>query len=685
MIRIRRYSVIIYALLFLVLLSTRFVNLGWGLPYPMHPDERNMVDAITKLRCDDPSSLFSGVIHNVPAFLSVTLGGSPGAQFQKVSCLNPDFFAYGQIVLYLGALLAHAVQYVTMALIGSDTMRAEFGAAPLLFSSIAIALRILSALSSVATVWVCLKLAALIHPRFSSLHHVVSLALLLIFSPVLIQLAHYGTTESILMLLYVVLVYRSVLLSRDDDHHAMRRHIPILILVLGCSIAVKVSSLVYAFVPMYVLFVRLVASVWRDLRMRRLAVPVSVVVPQYASNRILPAPRDEGRLDASVESHALMRSESMMGPARDYSRWIRAGEHMLAFGFTSAILLIGAGIVSAILSPHNIISYPQYLGSFSYERDIGIGTYVAFYTRQFLYEIPLIFHIRHVFPFVLGGGVSIFAIIGLLFAPWRKSQNFVRIAIIGFAVLTMPWYAKWTRFIAPIYPLLILSAWMGLWYTMRRIRKKVRMSAPVRHGLTALLIVWCIIPGVAFLSVFTTRDVRYVASEWIVNHVPTGSSILSETANVIDVPISDPHDTTPSPSNPSYRYVSFDFYELDAQPSLQMRYAQELKSADYIFVPSRRIFFNHTCIDVETGRFTTTRHSPEKCAYLASTYPRLTEHYAGLFSGKLGFEKVAEFTSYPRISVFGVTLFEFKDEFAEETSTVFDHPVVRIYKNKKLK
>lgn len=70
MIRIRRYSVIIYALLFLVLLSTRFVNLGWGLPYPMHPDERNMVDAITKLRCDDPSSLFSGVIHNVPAFLS---------------------------------------------------------------------------------------------------------------------------------------------------------------------------------------------------------------------------------------------------------------------------------------------------------------------------------------------------------------------------------------------------------------------------------------------------------------------------------------------------------------------------------------------------------------------------------------------------------------------------------------
>ena len=41
---------------------------------------------------------------------------------------------------------------------------------------------------------------------------------------------------------------------------------------------------------------------------------------------------------------------------------------------------------------------------------------------------------------------------------------------------------------------------------------------------------------------------------------------------------------------------------------------------------------------------------------------------------------VAEFTSYPEISFFGTTLIDFPDENAEETWTVFDHPVIRIYK-----
>jgi hypothetical protein len=51
-----------------------------------------------------------------------------------------------------------------------------------------------------------------------------------------------------------------------------------------------------------------------------------------------------------------------------------------------------------------------------------------------------------------------------------------------------------------------------------------------------------------------------------------------------------------------------------------------------------------------------------------------------LFDGKLGFKKVAEFSSYPTIKLFNRKIFEFKDEEAEETWTVFDHPVIRVYK-----
>jgi len=49
--------------------------------------------------------------------------------------------------------------------------------------------------------------------------------------------------------------------------------------------------------------------------------------------------------------------------------------------------------------------------------------------------------------------------------------------------------------------------------------------------------------------------------------------------------------------------------------------------------------------------------------------------YQLLFSGRLGFEKVEEFNSFPSIGPLS-----FPDEDAEESFTVFDHPVIRIYK-----
>ncbi|MFA6391037.1 MAG: hypothetical protein WCX78_04870, partial [Patescibacteria group bacterium] len=41
-----------------LLVYSRFINLGWGLPYPMHPDERNMANAVQQLNCKFPISNF---------------------------------------------------------------------------------------------------------------------------------------------------------------------------------------------------------------------------------------------------------------------------------------------------------------------------------------------------------------------------------------------------------------------------------------------------------------------------------------------------------------------------------------------------------------------------------------------------------------------------------------------------
>ncbi|KXK09391.1 MAG: hypothetical protein UZ22_OP11002001073 [Microgenomates bacterium OLB23] len=58
----------------------------------------------------------------------------------------------------------------------------------------------------------------------------------------------------------------------------------------------------------------------------------------------------------------------------------------------------------------------------------------------------------------------------------------------------------------------------------------------------------------------------------------------------------------------------------------------------------------------------------------------LTHIIATFFLGSSGYKLVAEVTSFPRIKLFGITWYESIDEHAEETWTVFDHPVIRIYK-----
>ncbi len=192
------------------------------------------------------------------------------------------------------------------------------------------------------------------------------------------------------------------------------------------------------------------------------------------------------------------------------------------------------------------------------------------------------------------------------------------------------------------------------------------------------------LPGIAYLSIYKNDDVRVKASKWIVMHIPAHSKILSETANVVDVPIYFPSNAP----MPTYDTTSFDLYHVDTDESLKEGLQNLAPQSDYIFIPSRRIFANNTCYRFRDGNPTLLETSqqlllegyhPETCQRLEKKYPLINSYYDSLFVGGLPFGKVAEISSYPRISLFGKTLYEINDENAEETWTVFDHPVVRIY------
>lgn len=586
-------------ILLLILVHTRFIGLDWGLPYPMHPDERNMAVAIEQLACPT---------------------------LEIPYCLNPKFFAYGQFTLYVAFFSVKILHFFT----GNIEQKVTFEQATM-------TLRMISAISSVATSILLFYIvdmlskknmkesiaASVSNPHWKSL----VFSSLFIFSPVLIQFAHFGTTESLLICIYTFLLLFSLKLLYNgvtEKHFILWSGI-----VLGVGFATKVSAAIFCLLPV-------IAFVWY---------------------RILELQKKE-------------------------KRWFN---YLLFLIFGLVKMAIYAFIFFVLLSPYNIISWDDFIGSMNYESAVGLGTFVAFYTHQFVKTIPVVFHSLYIFPYTLGMAVFVAFILAGLLLPWKREYVLFRLAFLIAFLPNAFFFAKWTRFIAPAYPIMIMMAVVFLIQVFELLKKKLS-HYPTQAVCVTLRIGFCILvgisllPGIAYLSVYRHQDVRFTASRWIFENIPANSYILAETANVIDLPIPLPGQPVEEVVTKNYRTISFDFYNLDENIVLQQDLERHIQAADYIIVPSRRVFWNYTCWQPDGTKRNDQLGLKDKCNHLQKKYPRLYNYYEKLFSGQMGFQKAAEFSSLPRITFFGKTLYQINDESAEETWTVFDHPVVRVYK-----
>jgi len=191
----------LFILLFFLFFS-RFVKIDWGNDFFFHPDENNMASAISQL---------------------------------SFTSLNPHFFSYGQFPLYL--------------VFFTQTLFSQSG-----FSSAVFILRFYSALFSILSVFVFYKLSQIIFTqKKSSLIFVV----LLIFSPGLIQTAHFGTTESLLILIFALNLYFSLLLLSTT--HPLRL-LFLLSLSSGIGLASKLTALIFTLPVFLALFFRFFLS-----------------------------------------------------------------------------------------------------------------------------------------------------------------------------------------------------------------------------------------------------------------------------------------------------------------------------------------------------------------------------------------------------------------------------------------
>lgn len=607
-------SVIFVFFFVIVLLYTRTVNLGWGLPYPMHPDERNMVIGILAIKCD-----------TVKTF----------------DCLNPHFFAYGQLPLFAAYFIAKAGQFFN----GNAGMQITYEEATM-------ALRAIASLCAIITGGFLYFTFQLLIPVILSRKTLLDkkkidrmlkmISLLILFSPGLIQFAHYGTTESLLMMCYSGLIYISLAFLRKKIKPGL--FVAAAGFLTGIALASKVSALPFLGIPGMAILVYYISAILSFLKKR-----------------------------------SKKKKEILM---------IIGGFFAVGIGYTLLSAALGIG-----LSPFNIIAFSEFQGSMQYETGVGFGDILVFYTRSFFATTPVLFQIQYILPFVLGLPVLIFSFAGILGLSWRKREiNFLRYAFFLYFIPEAFLYAKWTRFIAPVFPVMVLFALLFIFYVYTLLAEKAGASKEkfVRFFVMVVILV-STLPGLAYISVFTKPDVRFVATEWMYKNIPADSILLAETANVVDIPAPRPSQQPGTYVN--YQYISFDFYNLDTNPVLTPELATHLEKADYVIVNSRRVFKNHTCLPANELRYKVpvsidqTLQIPDpftdkvqRCKDLEKTYPQLQKYYSDLFSGKSGFELVAQFTSYPDISLLGRPVIEFPDENAEETWAIFDHPVIRIYK-----
>jgi len=226
--------------------------------------------------------------------------------------------------------------------------------------------------------------------------------------------------------------------------------------------------------------------------------------------------------------------------------------------------------------------------------------------------------------------------------------------------------AKYMRYFYPIYPLLIVFTG-NILFQIKSIVLKIILT------LNLLL-------TFAFVNIYILPHSRYQASEWICQNISSNSILSSELWD----------DSLPLNSSSCisfYQHQELPLYDSESNQKWQI-INQKLNDIDYLILSSNRLWGS--------------------IPKYSQKYSITTSFYQNLFDNKTNFQLIKKFYSYPgfylpflkKCYLFGPsvypyqdhqnTLFEidekcsnpgiyFRDDSAEESFTVYDHPQILIF------
>ena len=261
------------------------------------------------------------------------------------------------------------------------------------------------------------------------------------------------------------------------------------------------------------------------------------------------------------------------------------------------------------------------------------------------------FPIKNIIFFGVGPVYFLCALTGFILVLKKRNDYVFLFAlwVIGFIILQSFQFAKTMRYLIFIYPLLAIFAAVGLSNILSTIN---RTSPPLRYIIYGVLYLTIVFWPLAFMSIYTTDHSRVAASKWIYEHIPARSTILTE---YWDDPLPL---MVQNPSTRNYSGTEVHIFDPDTSEKWQT-INEQLKSTDYYIMSSNRGWGSISKV-------------PDR-------YPITSIFYADMFKNKRGFTLVKEFASYPSLRYVGIPI-DFPDQWSEEAFTVYDHPMVKIFK-----
>ncbi|MBV9230315.1 MAG: glycosyltransferase family 39 protein, partial [Chloroflexi bacterium] len=214
--------------------------------------------------------------------------------------------------------------------------------------------------------------------------------------------------------------------------------------------------------------------------------------------------------------------------------------------FTAVISLCTAAmltlLVFLIAQPYTLLDMPNFIQQVALQSDLVRGTLDLPYVRQFAGTTPYVYEAQNMLLWGMGVTLGLAAFAGLLWLLWRvwKREAGLWLIVLSwvliYGAITGSFYAKFMRYMLPIYPLFTLMAASVVlafahyeWKITQPSLSHLNRALPVlRTGLIVLVLAGTIFQGLALLNVYSQPNTRIQASPWLYSHLSPGSVLTYE-------------------------------------------------------------------------------------------------------------------------------------------------------------